>query len=324
MPITVQYTSVGQTVARKACKSYDEKNCDESSQHLEDSFQSIAANPSTSSDEKVLANLGVLVGSHPMTPADAAEARLSVMQVMRDGVGGTLGDVVADACVSAYGNKELPAARAIMADGFGVMTSAAEIEPSDLSLAKLGTAVGNHEMADADACTARLSVMRSIAGDHPDDVSRAMAQVVVSAFPGKQWDSARLITLDGLAAVAAEPTASGDQKVLAQLGESFSAHSVNTVDSANASLSVLKDLSKPLVGSLTHAVTTASLEAFGQKQWISARYILQDGFQAVLANPAATPAEKDLATKGIQAGQTPDDVKAANARLGIMQQLHDL
>lgn len=321
----VTYTPTGQALARAAKGSYGNKTWENAREIMRDSFESIAQSPNTSPSEKAIADLGLRVGAHTMTHDNAASARYSVMQTIAGGVPGPIGAVLAQSAVSAYGGKQWDSARAISLDGLQTVLKYSP-DPGDKALAQLGVDFGSHQMTHQNAATARLEVLRTIAAGSEDEmIGQVLARTTLSAFGEKTWDAARAISRDGLKAIAKNETTSPQEKALASLGITFGGHTMPDQDAATARLAVLRELSKPLSGDLTDNIAKVSLTASGGQTWSSARAILKDGFEAILANPKASTEEKELAQLGIQLGanRMPDD-QATNARLNVMRQIRDL
>lgn len=321
---SVSYTATGRSLAQAGVSAYGGKTWPVAREIMKDTFESIAQSPSTSSSEKAIADLGIKVGSHTMQHNDAASARYAVLQTISQAVGGSIGAVLAHACNSAWADKQWNAARAITKDGLDAIARYSP-EPADQALAALGNDFGSHTMQDNDAANARRTVLKRIENGSNSNVPQALAQTTVDAYYNRQWNAAREITKDGLEAIQSNSQSSPEQKALAQLGVTFGSHTMSDSDSASARLTVLRELSNPLSSSLTDEICNVSISAYGDKQWTSARAILKDGFEAVLANPNATPQERELAQLGIEVGgHSMSDTEAAQARLRVMKQLRDV
>jgi hypothetical protein len=320
----VSYTATGRSIAQAGLSAYGGKTWPVAREVMKDSFESVAQSPSTSPTEKAIADLGIRVGSHSMQNNDAASARYAVLQTISQAVGGSIGAVLAHACNSAWADKQWPAARAITKDGLDVIQTYSP-ESSDQALAALGNKFGSHAMQDSDAASARRTVLKRIENGDNSNVAQALAQTTVAAYGEKQWNAAREITKDGLEAIRSNAQSTPEQKALAQLGVTFGSHSMTDTDAAKSRLTVLKELSNPLSSSLTDEICNVSISAYGEKQWPSARAIMKDGFEAVLANPNATAQERELAQLGINVGaHSMSDTEAAQARLKVMKQLRDV
>ena len=318
------YTRTGKTLAKAGRKSYGGKSWGTARKIMKDTFESVADSPSTSPSEKAIADLGVRVGSHTMSDKDAASARYAVMHTISSAVGGPIGAVLANAALDAYGGKQWNSARAIMRDGLETIQTYSP-NGNDQAVAKLGVTFGDRTMTDKEAAEARKAAVRTIANGSDGNRGEILAKTTLKAFGGKSWDKARALSKDGLEAIYQDEQSSSEQKALASLGIAFGGHRMTDDDGAEARQTVLKKLSSPLSSSLTDAIVDVSLDAYGGKQWGSARAIMKDGFQAILSNPNATPEEKELANLGIEVGKNrmPDD-QAATARKSIMREIGNL
>jgi hypothetical protein len=320
----VTYTRTGQTLAKAGRDSYANKTWDTAREIMKDTFQSIASSELTSPGEKAIADLGLRVGSHNMPNTDAASARYAVSQTIAGAVGGPIGAVLAQATLDAYSGKQYTSARAITKDGLTAITRYSA-EGNDLAVARLGIKFGDNVVTNEDAAEARKAALKTIARGAHGDRGQVLAETTLNVYGNKSYEAARMMTKDGLEAIAQDSECSDDQKALAKLGLAFGDHHMTHDDAAEARQTVLKKLANPITSSLTDALSEVSLEAYGNKQYVAARAILKDGFEAVLKNPNATAEEKELARLGIEIGNGHmTNEAAATARRSIMQQLKDL
>jgi hypothetical protein len=320
----VTYTRTGQTLAKAGRDSYGNKPWETAREIMKDTFESIASSESTSPSEKAIADLGLRVGSHSMPNTDAASARYAVMQTIASAVGGPIGAVLAQATLDAYGGKQFESARAITKDGLEAIKDYSP-NGNDQAVANLGIQFGGHSMANNEAAEARKSAIAMIAGGSDGNRGQVLAQTTLNAYGNKSFETARALTRDGLEAIANDSQTSEDQKAMASLGLAFGNHQMTNDDAAEARQTVLQKLSGPLDSSLTDALCEVTLDAYGSKQYSSARAILKDGFEAILNNPNASADEKELARLGIEVGNGHmTDQAAATARRSVMRQLRDL
>jgi hypothetical protein len=194
---------------------------------LADGLQAISKHPSTSEDQKSIADLGLIAGNHyDMSEGDAVAARAAFLKALKGPLPGARGPGIASTTISAVqGIGDPYYANAVYEDGFKAIGGSKNATPLEKALSGLGSASGGHyDMSSSDAQGARSAVMEELSTPPPEQgipepVTTALARATIGAAK-KVGDPyyQKCVYGDGLQAIMKDNSSSGEERSLAAKG----------------------------------------------------------------------------------------------------------
>lgn len=326
----IKFTSTGKALATKT-KDAIKGDSWYGKEKIEDTFEKTASSKKTSPSEKAIADFGKRLGGSQYYASSFADANYNVLLHLAAGsVEGPVGAALAKIVLSASQGARYQDPRTTIVDR-GLHTIADHCQDSnDGQVAALGHKFSRSPFhsgySESDASTLQMTTLNTIINGSQGETGQVLANLTKDAakLMTDRNDPKWLVLKDGLDSIADSPTADADHKLLATLGKEYSNPWVSRYHTAHAQAEVVELLSGPMTGSMTDRICDLSLKVGNCNQVEgAARAFLEDGFEAILANPTSTIAEKKLARKGVEITDNDNlgHVSAAQQSLKIMEQL---
>jgi hypothetical protein len=227
---------IGVTLANTAYKSASAvDNADSAAHVLYKGFSSISKNPGSTTEEKALAEFGNSLGQISLKWTEHDKIAYPIMEVLKNGAKGSIGEVLADAAYKSASNCDFAeTADRVIWNAYNAIGKDAQLSPGHKAILELGQAMSHNTIDWVEHNHLGFPILDALRKPVTGPIPLLVA--AMSYNTGKNCsgsDAAAIALNEGFKAIAARDDATSLQKSFAQLGLEIGKSSGLPADKAN-------------------------------------------------------------------------------------------
>ncbi|MHC9537932.1 MAG: hypothetical protein AB9903_00280 [Vulcanimicrobiota bacterium] len=271
---------------------------------LADGLNAVLNDTATTADEKELAKMGLNSTSGMSCSESVKKVRAAFTKAIGSDIdltkGKALAQVAIDAADAAGYSKDR---RVVLNTGLATIVQNPVTTAEEKMFAQLGLDASSGITGDEAVAAIRGTAAKAIAAGIAGPIGPAVAALSIEAA-GKAVSSeaARSVLITGLTAITKSSSATGSEKILAQMGLDASSGVIGDAPVVRIRGAVASAIAAGVSGPLGPVLAAVSLDAAGKAgNSEAARSVLSTGLSAIVKNPATTQVEKVFAQLGLNA-----------------------
>lgn len=331
-PSEATFSPQGKRLAVQTRDTFDANRGDwESNRQLvSEGLSKISEHEGCTSDEKEIAELGLVLGELPSSHEMAAQLQRSVVGTLAAGVPGPMGQVLASTGLAAlpFTTADDKVTRGVAQRTLEAVAASVNTSSSEQEVAALGLDFGSGYQYTDEAAALQRSVLSVIERGTSGPMPSVLADVTLKACSENEFreeKTARNVEEKGLRAISLHPESKAADKALAVLGIDFGDDYMYNDDAVKVQGAVLDALARPdnENKSLPQILASATKKAYlTGVRFETGRKILEESFEAILRSSESTEAQRSLAQAGIDLGkESLSDQELCQRRMEILERL---
>jgi hypothetical protein len=262
-------------------------------------FREILSHPMTTADEKLIARIGLDIGSCKLDKSLISQAQAGFMSAITQPVTTPVNAAIYQASREAVHDLASEDAGRMLWYSFRAINRKEGASLQERTLTELGMEI--HSLVTGDpGVTSALSLLSTLAGPLDRPIGCTMASATLDFIDSISPSCRGNILWKSLDLIAESPGATSWEKALAQFGFQITRNYLEGSSSVKARTTIIEALASPREIRNTRAIAQAAgmIASKGLPEQ-DLKTIFSHGFIMIKNDPAATEEEKELAEKGL-------------------------